>query len=53
MNFFLIHNLKNGGDCLVNVHKFEVLFMLGTGKVHPKTSHEGPEENRGIALLFL
>jgi len=25
----------------------------GKGKVHPITGHEGPEGNRGIALLFL
>jgi hypothetical protein len=44
---------KKKGCCLVNVHKVKVLFMLGTGKVHSETSHEGPERNRGIALLFL
>ena len=42
-----------GGDWFVKVHKVKVFFMLGTGKVHPKTRREGPEGNRGIALLFL
>jgi len=23
------------------------------GKIHPRTRHEGPEGNRGLALLFL
>jgi len=27
--------------------------MIGKGKVHPRTGHEGPESSRGIVLLFL
>ena len=29
------------------------IYIYVKGKVRPRTGHEGPEEDRGIALLFL
>ena len=43
-------NGKNVWRCTSSL---SCVFLKIKGKVHPRTGHEGPEESRGIALLFL